>query len=339
LTTVCIYPAQIGFGGPAAFAGRLGQALQTRGIAVSRNPINPAVSAVLVIGGTRRVDLLWRARQRGVRIVQRLNGMNWLHRRTRTGMKHFLRAEINNAILAVIRARLAGRIIYQSRFSQDWWNKVRGPAKASSTIIYNGIDLKAYTPAGGDQPPSDRLRLLLVEGRLGAGGMHTGLENALALLDLLNTRSDPLSWELAVAGEVPAALRTRSEGAGRRIHWLGVVPKDKVPALDRSAHVLFSADINAACPNSVIEALACGLPVAAYATGALPEMIAEPAGLVAPYGADHWRLEKSDPAPLADAVQRICREQEKFRPGARARAESMFDIEQVVEEYLAVLLG
>jgi glycosyltransferase involved in cell wall biosynthesis len=68
------------------------------------------------------------------------------------------------------------------------------------------------------------------------------------------------------------------------IVWAGLQPAERIPELDRSAHLLYSADLNAACPNSVIEALACGLPVLAFDTGALQELVVGDAGRVVPYG-------------------------------------------------------
>ncbi len=117
------------------------------------------------------------------------------------------------------------------------------------------------------------------------------------------------------------------------------MPRDQVPALDRSAHLLFSADLNAACPNSVVEALACGLPVIAFATGALPEMVAGNAGRVVPYGSNFWNLEPPVIAPLAEAAREVAAQPSLFRPAARARAEAAYNIDQVVEEYLHVLIG
>ncbi len=293
---------------------------------------------MLVIGGSKRLDVLLRAHRRGARIVQRLNGMNWLHRRLPTGLKHYLRSEVNNWLLAVIRSRLADSIIYQSHFSQEWWRRARGPVRATETVIYNGVDLGQFSPLGPEERPADHYRLLLVEGHLG-GGMATGLHNAVDLLHELGTVTSS-RWELMIAGDAPPEIRPQLEGkySGLWITWAGVVPPQQVAALDRSAHALFSADLNAACPNSVIEALACGLPVIAYATGALPEMVTATAGGVVPYGSDPWKLEPPVVAPLAEAARQVVSRPNKYRPGARARAEEKFDIQNVVASYLEVLL-
>lgn len=118
-----------------------------------------------------------------------------------------------------------------------------------------------------------------------------------------------------------------------------MVKREEIPAIDRAAHVLFSADINAACPNSVIEALACGLPVVAFATGALLELVNQSAGQVVPWGGNHWKLEPPDISALAAAARHILNEQDLFRKGARARAEEAFGLDQMVARYTEVLLN
>jgi glycosyltransferase involved in cell wall biosynthesis len=146
--------------------------------------------------------------------------------------------------------------------------------------------------------------------------------------------------ELRVVGAVPAKL---AAGYDRQnpglVNWTGVVHRDQVPPIDRAAHVLFSADLNAACPNSVIEALACGLPVVSFATGSLPELIEGDAGVVVPWGSNFWRLEPPDIDSLASAAARVIREQAHFRPKARTRAETVFGLDEMVEKYLDVMLG
>jgi glycosyltransferase involved in cell wall biosynthesis len=139
-----------------------------------------------------------------------------------------------------------------------------------------------------------------------------------------------------VSSEIQAACQAKSRVA---IQWAGLVPREQIPALDRSAHLLYSADLNAACPNSVIEALACGLPVAAFATGALPELVTQDTGRLVPYGSDPWKLGPPDLPALAAAAGEILNDQPRFRKGARQRAEAAFGLDQMVDRYLDVLLG
>jgi hypothetical protein len=124
---ICILPEHRGVGGPASFRERIITGLTQAGYQTVSNPLESGVSVILVIGGTRRLDQLWQAHRHGVRIVQRLNGMNWTHRQTRTGLRHYLRSEVNNWILATIRSSLADHIVYQSEFTRNWWTIVYGP--------------------------------------------------------------------------------------------------------------------------------------------------------------------------------------------------------------------
>ncbi len=120
-------PRTSGVGGMVSFQHKLAGGLQRRGIDVVYDLADEPYQAVLVIGGTRDLPGLRRARRRGIPVVQRLDGMNWLHRlggNLRTGLRHFLRAEYGNLMLQLIRTRLASRIVYQSQFVRGWWERV-----------------------------------------------------------------------------------------------------------------------------------------------------------------------------------------------------------------------
>jgi hypothetical protein len=162
-----------------SFHGKLVAGLNARGIQVCHDLDDRPYRAVLVIGGTRQLGKLRRARREGVRIVQRLDGMNWLHRRIKTGARHYLRAEFGNWLLRVIRARLAARIIYQSNFACGWWEKSAGAVQKPSQVIYNGVDLQVFQPQGHEEPPSGKIRML-VEGSL-MSGYEAGLKHAFQL--------------------------------------------------------------------------------------------------------------------------------------------------------------
>lgn len=332
---LCLINRIPGVAGPASFQRRLAAGLAARGVDVCYSLDDRPYQAALVIGGTRQLGGLWRARRRGVRVLQRLDGMNWIHRKSRTGLRHYLRAESGNRLLRRIRERMADHVVYQSQFARTWWERVYGVAPAEASVVYNGVPLDVFTPEGPDGRPADRRRLLVVEGNL-AGGYEIGLESAVELTRGLKETAGEV--ELVVAGNVPEAVRRRWEAeAPGLIRWMGLVPPEAIPALDRSAHVLFSADLHPACPNSVLEALACGLPVVAFATGALPELVTEEAGCLAPYGGDPWNLDPPDVAGLTRVTGEVLQNLARFRAGARARSEAAFGLTRMVDGYLDAL--
>ena len=330
---ICLLPRLSGLGGMVSFQAKFIQGLDARQIPHTFDLSHPANTAVLVIGGTRQLGRLWRARRRGLRVYQRLNGMNWMHRLEKTPLKLALKAEMNNLTLAFIRRFLADGIIYQSDFSRTWWQSVYGPEKTAISVAYNGIDLARYTPDGEGAPPQDHYRILLVEGHL-TGAYARGLETAVRLVETLQPRCDQ-PVELMVVGDASPDLVARfTARTDLRVTFRGVITRDEIPSADRSAHVLFSTDLNAACPNSVIEALACGLPVLAYDTGALSELVQEGAGRVVPYGADYWQLEAPQIEPLADACLDILQNNPTYRKNARRRAEDAFSLDRMMAAYL-----
>ncbi len=333
---LCLVPKVRGVGGMVSFRDRLIEGLANRGITVADDLAHAPYEAVLVIGGTRDLAGIWRAKRRGVPIIQRLDGMNWIHRKARTGVRHYLRAEYGNFILSFIRKQLADRIVYQSEFSHHWWERVYGKRDAPWKVVYNGVNLGQYTPVGPGNIPEDYVRILLVEGTIG-GGYEFGLQTAVELAQKLRAANHH-EVELMVVGRISRNLQERWKvGNGIQITFMGEVPTENIPILDRSAHLLYAADLHPACPNSVIEALACGLPVAGFATGALAELVTPRCGEVVPFGADPWQLEHPDTKGLAEAVLHILGNQAGYRKSARLRAEEAFSLERMVDGYLEVL--
>jgi len=335
---LCLTPRVHGVGGMVSFLHKLTTGLEARNIKTTNDLRDSPYDAILVIGGTRDLAGLWQAKRRGIPITQRLNGMNWLHKKLKTGLRHYLRAEYGNWLLNLIRTRLATHIVYQSEFAQGWWEQVYGKTPVANTVIYNGVDLNTYTPDGAHGRPIDRFRLLLVEGSL-QGGYEMGLVTAIELTQLLMTHYQ-LPIELMIVGKVSPEIKAAREANARfPIHWAGLVAQEEIPEIDRSAHLLYSADLNAACPNSVIEALACGLPVLAFDTGALPELVSPRAGQVIPYGGNPWQLEPPDMGGAAKGAAKIIQSGEEMRKAARQSAEELFGLEWMVEKYLEALIA
>ena len=125
--TICVLPKLETLAGPASFYGRFTKTAREQGFTVHNDPTDENVDAILVIAGSRHLGKLWKAKQRGIRIVQRIDGLNWHHKYMKTGIYHYIRSEINNLIMQIIRKYLADALIYQSIFAKDWWENSYGP--------------------------------------------------------------------------------------------------------------------------------------------------------------------------------------------------------------------
>lgn len=330
---LCLLPPRLGLGGPASFQAGLINAFKAAGVIVTHDPTDNNLSAILVFGAGADLMTLRAAQEVGVRVVQRLNGMNWVHRRKFTGVRHFIKAEAGNLKLRAVR-KLADRVIYQSRFAHEWWEREHGIFDKPQLVIHNGVDLQLFTPQLSERP-ADHYRVLMVEAHHG-GGFDQGLRSGVGLVQRLNGTLDrPV--EMVVVGDVPPMIQRQYNQPW--ITWLGVVDHAQIPAIDRSAHLFFSGDINAACPNAVLEALACGLPVVAYDTGSMPELITEQVGRLATYGGDVWKLDPPDADSLANAAREILTAREDLCTSAREHAVAKFDIQNAAARYLDVLLG
>lgn len=331
---VCIFPRVDGRGGVTSFRLKFENGLRARGVDVTNDPAEN-VDVILVLAGTRHLLPLWKARRKGTRIVHRLDGINWIHRVRWAGPRYTIRAVYGNANISFIRRRLVNEVIYQSQFIKHWWEDWYGVARVPSHVILNGVDLKQYTPQGLHERPSGHYRLLVVEGSL-AGGQNYGIHNAVHLANALAKKH---KIELMVVGNVDGRTKSRLQNqTAFRMQFMDTVRREHIPWLMRSSHALFSAEINPPCPNSVIESLACGLPVVGFDTGSLSEIVRGDSGRLVPYGADEWKLQPPDIATLANATLEVLDEQDRFRTLARSRAESVFDVEKMVDEYLKVLL-
>lgn len=317
----------------ASFRLKFEQGLRSRGIEVSRD-LNEKSDAVLVIAGTRRLGQLWRARRRGIRIVQRLDGVNWVQRVKWSGIKYSVRAEYGNLMLALIRDHFADRVVYQSQFIRKWWEDWYGAAKAPATVIINGVDLQTYSPDGEGERPVGVKRMLLLEGSL-ARGLNSGLFHAVSVAEKL---ADKYPMEVVVAGTVDKATQRKLQSKVP-VKFLGTVPRAEIPKLARSSHLMYCAEVNPPCPNSVIEALACGLPVIGFDSGSLKELVTDDAGCVVSYGANPWKLETPNISALAAEAGKVFEKQNQTRAAARQRAESAFGLDSMVESYLKILLG
>lgn len=332
LMRLCITPEQVHqTGGPASFQRKLVPHLQNNGIETSFHLSDSDIDVVLVINGTRQLPELLGQKKRGRRIVQRLGGPNWMHRHLPFHLRHYIMAEARNLLMRFIRSYVADSVVYQSHFVENWWNGVYGGTSAPTQVIYNGVDLNLFTPAGSVNRSTADISLISVEG--------TQWDKNSVAVDVAQRLADRgQSIELHVLGQPMADMEDHLRQYPY-VRFHGLVANAELPFYYRGATVYILNDVIAACPNSVIEAMACGTPAIGYREGALPELLGPLADeLCVDHVSDAWKLQPpQNGEQLASVAEYVASNLPDYRRRVREMAEQRYGINKMVDSYIHVL--
>ncbi len=316
-------------GGPGVFQNRFETVVKSKGWRVVYPDDNIVPDVVLVVGGTKRMGWLLKLKQKKVPIIYRLDGMSWLHREKKSSVSKWITSERGNLIMKIIRSVFASYIVYQSDFVKQWWSRSGWWSKQKNTIIYNGVDINKFKPRSVG---NGELSILCIEGNIDYTPFSIDLLNALQ--KKLIEESSFKSLILYGNFESPEAQKKLSPA----IDYRGSLANDKIAGVYKDA-IYLSLDINAACPNTVIEALASGIPVLGFDSGALKELVDEnpSAGEIVAYGGDPWKIDFPDVNALIDAAHKIKENWEVYSKNARKSALQRYDMENVVNKYVEII--
>lgn len=184
----------------------------------------------------------------------------------------------------------ASRLIVPSGFLQQVFSEVG----LTADVIPNIIDLETFSPAL--QPPAATVFTLVITRNLES---IYGLDTAIHALALAREQVPGMQLKIAGSGPQAAELKQLVEqlGLADRVTFLGRLERPEVVALYHSAHAMLNPSRVDNMPNSVLEALACGLPVISTNVGGVPYIVqdGETALLVPP----------DDPRQMAQALVRV----------------------------------
>jgi D-inositol-3-phosphate glycosyltransferase len=170
-----------------------------------------------------------------------------------------------------------------------------GVPRPRMALVPSGVNTERFRPDGPSAPrEAGKKRILTVARPVARKGVE----------DLIRALPQVPKAEVVVIGGSPAdpyAKRlealARSGGVGDRVRLVGAVPADEMPAWYRSADLLAATPWYEPFGMTVLEAMACGVPVVASAVGGLVDTVVDgvTGDLVAP----------RDPAGLARALRRL----------------------------------
>jgi glycosyltransferase involved in cell wall biosynthesis len=289
----------------------------------ARFPNSPTDFSLLYLGSSSLPrdfrQLVWLARRRNCPVVLNQDGVGypgWAGPRT---------VEVNRPLRHALRG--ADHVLYQSEFCRRSADAFLGPARGASEVLYNAVDVERFQPVAA---PAAHGPVLLL------GGDQTQwyrLELALRTLAAL-APAEP-DARLVVAGRLvtdPGALLDEL-GVRDRVEFVGRYSQAEAPALYGRAHLLLHTKVNDPCPNVVLEAMACGLPVVYAASGGTVELVGDEAGVGVSHPDGFDRDEPPAPEAMAAAVVSALADLDRFGEAARQRAVERFPLEPWLERH------
>jgi|GEM_PF-1873990 len=252
------------------FAKTLATYLERTGHAWTLDPREPGIDVAMLVQWSTDLEAVRELKSRGVPLVHRLDG------RARSLVKNYDKDELNREINA-----LADWTVFQSEYVR---RHVTRPAEtffgteepvaldaARSSLIYNGVDRSVFnervTPRAFDD--GAELRFLHVAF---TSNVRKGVGDVVRLAELL--RSNPRVRFVCLGRQAEDAVWGVRLRRLENVTLLGATgDRETIAATMRGCSALLFPSRNDYCPNTVLEAMSCGLPVIYHDSGGTPELV------------------------------------------------------------------
>ena len=246
------------------------------------------------------LEILKKIKKRGGKIIQRLDGIYY-------PSKHGDKYSEMNAAIKDIYLNYANFVVFQSEYSKQQCFAMFGEKSPENyTIIVNGVDEKMFFPSETEWPAGEKLRLVTT----GNFRNLDMIEPVIKALDLLVGQVD---FELVVVGKF-ATEDLKKLIQRDYVNYLGSKKLTEVAEILRACHLFVYSHLNPPCPNSVVEAIATGLPVVGFDSGAMTELCHYAKELLAPVSEDIFqKYEDFKPELLAEKIKFTSENYLKYR--------------------------
>ncbi len=195
-----------------------------------------------------------------------------------------------------------------------------------SEVMTNAVDTERFTPVARSRTEQQRPRLIVPRRLFVKNGVEYFIRAMPAILRDLDV-------EARIVGDGPEREKLeRLAGeldVADRIEFLGACPNERMPGLLGGADLAVIPSLMEATSIAALEAMSCGLPVAASAVGGLPEIIDPRVGTLFP---------ARDPEALAGAVVELLQRSDLTEMGteARRRVVARWSLQRLVQRHIDI---
>lgn len=318
-------------GGTSVFSRRFTAGMEARGHQVFHDYQEDYDLLFMIVQAP--FHYLWDAKHRGKPIVQRLDGTYYW---SVAGWKFLL----YNVKATLARHAFTDYTIYQSEYSRYSANTFLGQKhRERSALIYNGVDTDLFTPVGDQislrDNPEQKIFFSSSDFR-----RPDQIAPILEALKIYRERYGS-NFKFVIAGRFRGAVATfpKQHADFKQIQFLGTIDNLLLPKYERAADVYVITHLNPPCPNNVIEALACGLPICGVNDGAMSELVTNgvTGKLLETTGTGFWSARTLNLSQYADNLHQLVQEKTRYTKECRRVALERFRLDTMLDHYATTL--
>jgi|GEM_PF-375464 len=268
------------------------------------------------------IKVLKKLKKAGLPIIQRLDGIYYPEKHGKSFKK--VNKDIKDVYL-----NYADFVIFQSEYSKQQCFKMLGEKPENQyTIIHNGVREEIFYPDYDYKSDLNSVKFITT-GNFRNPDM---LEPIVRALDIIK---DKMNFKLTVVGPI---INEKLDEYLKRdyIEYLGSKDLQGIANILRQSDVYLFSSLNPPCPNSVLEAVSCGLPVVGFDDGAMAELIPFSRELLAYVSNNLFNsIEDLKPEKLAQKITFCIQNHELYRQKALENCK-IYSFKKCGEKYKAV---
>ncbi len=203
------------------------------------------------------------------------------------------------------------------------------------SVLEYGIDLAMFSPGEKERGLSEELKLSNGDVLLLYTGWFRKDKRVEVLLDSLSLLDQEFKLLLVGAGNREKYIRKKAHepGIARRVFFHPPVPNRELPGFYRTGDVYVNASASETLGISMIEAMACSLPLVATASPGAREIVTD--------GENGFLAELNSARSMAEGISKLRYDDERHRMGKTGRrlVEAKHDVRDMGKRLLKVYEG
>ena len=227
----------------------------------------------------------------------------------------------------------ADYVFWQSNFCKLSADKFLGKRIGPGEILYNSVDTSFFKPKN----KKSKNFKFLITGNINES-LNYRIIAAIYALNIVIKRG--YKFNLIIAGKIDKITLILIKkiindlGIKNFVRYIGKYNQNNAPKVYQSSHVYVMLKYKDPCPNTVIEAMSCGMPILFSMSGGVPELVDKKCGLGLKVK-NSWKEKKIVPEydDIANGMIKIYKNYKFMSKNARKRAVEKFDIKHWISRH------